>query len=108
MKYINPFYLFIAVIFCFCYSRTLAANLRDTTPFSTKEEAIAYLDKQPELNYSKFWPNVPPAAFMQNLRRNVEIPLSIYEGRSTNFCAYAALSYLPLHDNPLGYVTFML
>lgn len=35
------------------------------------------------------------------------MPLSIYEGRSTNFCAYAAISYLPLHDDPLSYVKFM-
>lgn len=44
---------------------------------------------------------------MQNLRRNVIEPLGIYEGISTNFCAYAAISYLPLHYDPLGFVRFM-
>jgi hypothetical protein len=83
------------------------ANDRDTTPLSTQKQALAYLDKQAELKPSNFWPNVAPALFLQNLRKNVEVPLSIYEGRSTNFCAYAALSYLPLHDDPLSFVTFM-
>ncbi|MBA2249094.1 MAG: hypothetical protein H0W12_02760, partial [Chitinophagaceae bacterium] len=38
----------------------------------------------------------------------INTPLSIYEGSLTNFCGYAALSYLPLHDDPLGYAKGML
>ncbi len=83
------------------------ANDRDTTPLSTQKQALAYLDQQGELKASNFWPKVVPALFMQNLRKNVEEPFSIYEGRSTNFCAYAAFSYLPLHNDPLTFVTFM-
>lgn len=79
----------------------------DTTPLSTQQQALAFLDKQKDLQQSRYWPNVPVAAFLQNLRKNVEVPLSIYEGRSTNFCAYAAMSYLPLHDDPLTFVRFM-
>ncbi|MES2005909.1 MAG: hypothetical protein V4450_15430 [Bacteroidota bacterium] len=89
----------------------LTANDRihiDTTPLSTQQQALAFLEKQSELKASNFWPNVNPVFFLQNLRKNIDEPLSIYEGRSTNFCAYAALSYLPLHYDPLGYVTFML
>lgn len=95
------------VLSCSC-GVSFARNVRDTTPLSTQKEALAFLDKQTDLKQSNFWPNVPPAAFLANLRKNVENPISMYEGRSTNFCAYAAMSYLPLHDNPLGYVTFML
>ena len=80
----------------------------DTTPLSTSKQALNFLDKQNDLAASNFWPNVHPIAFLQNLRKDIETPLSLYEGRSTNFCAYAALSYLPLHDDPLSYVIFMM
>lgn len=101
--------LYCLLLFCSCllYTVTFANNASDTTPLSTKQQAIDFLDKQKDLQQSKFWPNVQPALFLQNLRRNVEVPLSIYEGRSTNFCAYSAMSYLPLHDDPLTFVTFL-
>ena len=86
----------------------LANNNSDTTPLSTKKQALAFLEKQTELKPSNFWPNINPVIFLQNLRMNIEHPLSIYEGRSTNFCGYAALSYLPLHDDPLSYIKFMI
>lgn len=79
----------------------------DTTRFSTAQEALDFLQQQGELQPSTHWPHVNPVAFMENLRKNIEKPLSIYEGRSTNFCSYAALSYLPLHYDPLTYVRFM-
>jgi hypothetical protein len=79
----------------------------DTTPLSTRQQALAFLENQSELKQSAYWPNVQSAAFLQNLRTNIEKPLSIYEGKSTNFCAYAALSYFPLHYDPLKYVNFM-
>ena len=79
----------------------------DTTPLSTQKQALTFLEKQADLKASTYWPKVPPVIFLQNLKKNIEQPLHIYEGRSTNFCAYAALSYLPLHDDPLGYVKFM-
>ncbi|MES2331400.1 MAG: hypothetical protein V4539_17480 [Bacteroidota bacterium] len=98
----------LTCLICVSGTGVFANNTIDTTPLSTQKQALAYLDKQPELKASNFWPRVEPTLFMQNLRKNVVTPLSIYEGRSTNFCAYAALSYLPLHDDPLAYVTFML
>ncbi len=79
----------------------------DTTPLSTKHQALAYLEKQNTLPVSKFWPNVDPVRFLENIKKNIEQPLTIYEGRSTNFCSYAALSYLPLHDDPLTYANFL-
>lgn len=81
---------------------------RDTTAFSSAAQALALLDKNADLQPSNFWPNITPKTFLQNIRKNIENPLSLYEGRSTNFCAYAALSYLPLHDDPLGYASFLL
>lgn len=105
--------LFLRFLFiCFIFVNALSAsanNLRnaDTTTLSTKKQALTYLEKQNALPASKFWLNVDPVLFLLNLKKNIEQPLSIYEGRSTNFCSYAALSYLPLHDDPLTYVTFM-
>ena len=106
----NTVRLFFTTIGFFCLFSVFANDKRhsDTTPLSTPKQALAYLEKQTNLKASNFWPNVPPVFFLQNLRKNIENPLSIYEGRSTNFCAYAALSYLPLHDDPLSYVLFML
>ena len=108
--HIKPFIrsLFIYLI-CVNALSASANNFRntDTTPLSTKKQALTYIEKQNPLPASKFWLNIDPLLFLQNLKKNIEQPLSIYEGRSTNFCSYAALSYLPLHDDPLTYVTFM-
>jgi hypothetical protein len=81
---------------------------KDSTPLSSQKQAIAFLDQQAQLKASPFWPKISPAHFLENLRNDVLHPLKIYEGRSTNFCAYAALSYLPLHDDPLTWVRFMI
>jgi hypothetical protein len=80
----------------------------DSVVVSSQEEALRYLEKIPTLDASPHWPNVRPGWFLENLRANVTTPLAMYQGSNTNFCGYAALSYLPLHDNPLGYVKFML
>jgi hypothetical protein len=74
---------------------------------STKDQAMAYIDNITELKESKHWPNIKPDLFLANLKSTIYNPLSIYEGSNTNFCGYAALSYLPLHFDPLGFVTFM-
>jgi len=108
--HIKPFFHLLFVYFICLNAYQVSANdLRntDTTPLSTKQQALQYLEKQNPLPVSKFWPNVEPVRFFENIKRNIEQPLSIYEGRSTNFCSYAALSYLPLHDDPLTYATFM-
>jgi hypothetical protein len=102
-------YAIIGCLFLFGYLQQVSAQTvpADTTPLSTQKQALDFIEKQGELKASNFWPKVNPAAFIQNLKKDVENPLSIYEGKSTNFCAYAALSYLPLHHDPLTYVTFM-
>lgn len=75
---------------------------------STTAQAIAYLDSIQELDSSKHWPNIDPALFLENLRVFATRPLNFYEGKSTNFCAYSALTYLPLRYNPLGFSRFMI
>jgi hypothetical protein len=101
----SPLLFFISLL---GFKYAAAYRNADTTVFSTRAEAIAFLDKQTGLENSKRWPKIPAKLFLDNLRKNVENPLGLYEGRSTNFCAYAALSYLPLHDDPLTFVRFMI
>jgi len=74
---------------------------------STAREALEFLEHQ-TIDSSLHWPNIRTHLFIQNLRTNILTPLAIYQGSNTNFCGYAALSYIPLHDDPLGYTRFML
>jgi hypothetical protein len=79
----------------------------DSTRISTQEQAIAFLDSLQKLDSSKHWPNVDPVLFLQNLRTFAISPLRFYEGKGTNFCAYSALTYIPLNYDPLGFSRFM-
>ncbi|MDO6434996.1 hypothetical protein Q4E93_30560 [Flavitalea sp. BT771] len=74
---------------------------------STQQEALAFLQELKLPDSSIYWPNARSRLFMENLRHNVQYPLSMYQGSNTNFCGYAALSYLPLNNDPLQYVKFM-
>ena len=75
---------------------------------STQQQAIAYIEKIKELKPSIQWPNIKPAFFLKNLKNNIYNPVSIYPGKSTNFCGYGALTYLFLQDDPLGYATLLM
>lgn len=75
---------------------------------STQQEALAWLKTAKLPDSSIYWPNVRTHLFLENLRINVTNPLGMYQGSNTNFCGYAALSYLPLNNDPLQYVKFML
>jgi len=78
------------------------------TVTSTQQQAIAYIDKISELKASNHWPNIKPDLFLKNLKNNIYNPISIYPGKSTNFCGYGALTYLFLQDDPLGYATLLM
>lgn len=75
---------------------------------STTAEALAYLDNMPKLKRSSYWPNLDPESFSKNLHNNIEKPAEMYAGRGTNFCAYGALGFLFLQDDPLGYAKFLM
>lgn len=79
----------------------------DTTETSTPQQALAFIDSTGNLPQSPYWPNVNPGLFINNIKQNITQPLRLYEGVSTNFCSYAALSYLFLHNNPLAYARLM-
>ena len=77
-------------------------------PASTRDQALELLSKTTLPDSSALWPNIRPQLFLANLKANILSPLKIYQGSNTNFCGYAALSYLPLQDDPLAYTRFML
>lgn len=115
MKYLlNSFpnklyYRFFGVIVFICWiTPATAFDANDTTPTSTQKDAIYFIENIKTLKPSIYWPHIKPQLFLENLKENIYHPLSIYEGSNVNFCGYAALSYLPLHHNPLGYIKFML
>ncbi len=85
------------------------ANPGNTVPgSSTREQALDYLLKTKIPDSSIYWPDIHRDLFIANLKANIIAPLALYQGTNTNFCGYAALSYLPLHEDPLGYTRFML
>ena len=108
----TPFYKIVLVAVSCCYINNASAfrntAINDTTPVSTQKDAIIFIENIKNLKSSPYWPHVKPDLFLKNLKENIYTPLSIYEGSNTNFCGYAALSYFPLHDDPLGYAKFML
>lgn len=77
-------------------------------PASTPEQALDLLNHAALPASSAFWPNIRLSLFVANLKANILFPLKIYQGSNTNFCGYAALSYIPLHDDPAAYTRFML
>ena len=77
-------------------------------PVSTAEQALQLLEHTALPDSSAWWPNIRRSQFIANLRANILYPLKIYQGSNTNFCGYAALSYIPLHQDPLGYTRFLL
>jgi len=76
-------------------------------PKSTPEQAISFIDTIGLPDSNAHWPHIRSHAFLDNLRSNISNPYTMYQGSNTNFCGYAALSYIPLHDDPLGYARFM-
>ena len=99
----KPLLLVTIWLFVFCSPFPSLAG----SPVSTREEALNYLQNTKLPDSSIFWPNVKRQLFIENLKANILTPLAIYQGSNTNFCGYAALSYLPLLNDPLTYTQFM-
>jgi hypothetical protein len=100
------------VFICFClfylFPFCASGNNIDTTQVSSRGDAIAFIEKYRQLAPSAHWPEINAELFLKNVKDNVYHPLDLYEGNNTNFCGYAAFSYLLLHDNPLGYARLMI
>jgi hypothetical protein len=85
-------------------------DVPDTFPtiaYSSRAEALEWLRSIRIPDTSEYWPHIRAREFLENLRLNVIHPVRMYQGTNTNFCGYAAFSYLPLHYDPLQYVQFM-
>lgn len=80
----------------------------DSFKVSSAPEALDFLDSIGQLSPSPHWPNIDPELFLQNLKTYTIAPLKFYEGKSTNFCAYSALTYFPLRYDPAGFARFMI
>lgn len=104
---------FILTSFIFLYPAAAKGHIIDF-PFdpgkatSTQQQAVDFVEKITELKPSLHWPNIKPGLFLKNLKKNIHNTVSIYPGKSTNFCGYGALTYLFLQDDPLGYTTLLL
>ena len=94
---------FLLSIFTIAFAQNM-----DTTITSSRADAIRFIESIKELKPSTWWPNVKPSLLLQDIKGNIYEPLSLYEGSNTNFCSYAALSYMPLHDDPMGFAKFVL
>ena len=107
---INRLVLFAIIFFSFIeYTNAVPVKkfADDTIATSTRHQAINFIDSIKTLAASKHWPNIKPGAFLQNIKLNIQQPISIYPGNGTNFCGYGALTYLFLKDDPLGYAKLL-
>ncbi len=110
-RFIKKILLTLGICFCvigYCNAIPQYDPIKDSTVTSTQQQAIAFVEEIKELSPSEFWPNIKPVLFLENLKINIHQPESIYPGLGTNFCGYAALTYLFLQDDPLGYAKLIL
>jgi hypothetical protein len=70
-------------------------------------KALAYLRTIDTLQTSKHWPYVNPRRFFANLKSNIENPYTFSTGRGTYFCAFGAVSYTCLKNEPYRYAVCM-
>lgn len=102
----KPCSIFLLTLLLLLNLACLAQKNNELT--NAQQAALRFLDSVGTLQPSAKWPAVEAEYFMQNLRRNIIKPMLIYAGRNTNFCAYAALSYTLLQEDPLRYCRFMI
>ncbi|MET0635406.1 MAG: hypothetical protein ABWZ25_05235 [Chitinophagaceae bacterium] len=101
--------IILTVTFLVCCLAIHAQLREDTLSKPGKQQrAITFLDSIGRLAPSKYWPNVDADLFLVNLRTFVLTPLRFYEGKGTNFCAYSAITYIPLNYDPEGFSRFMI
>lgn len=105
---------FLLLSLSFCSTVTAVAQDSATIDRHTPDDimperalALAFLDSVGSLSASTHWPNIDPALYYDNLRSFVLYPLRFYEGKGTNFCAYSAITYIPLNYDPEGFARFM-
>lgn len=108
--------LIAVLLLLFCMVRPGITTAQDNTDIDRhtpadilpeRARALAFLDSVGSLSASPHWPNIDPALYYENLRSFALYPLRFYEGKGTNFCAYSAITYIPLNYDPEGFARFM-
>ncbi len=75
---------------------------------AAQERAFAMLIKEDTVTASSFWPNIKPSLFFANIRKNIQYPAKINQGKATNFCGYAAFTHILLKYQPDTYTRLIL
>jgi hypothetical protein len=85
------------------------AHSQDYKSLSSQQaRALIELEKFDTTASYSLWPNVSAPGLYKNLRSNVLYPEKIYQGHSTNFCSYSALTVLLCKQQPDVYVKLVL
>ncbi len=98
--------VFIYLLFIINVPICSIAQTNGTILLTNQKQALALL-KKTTFNTETPWVSVNQQLFLQNLERNIEHPFFLYAGRNTNFCGFAAVGYIMITQDPLGYVKFM-
>ncbi len=101
----------LIIIFIFIPLATYAQSKSTPGKIANKPEqikALALLAGVDTMRQSIHWPNITPKGFLDNLKMNIEYPLKMSTGSSTNFCAFGAVTYTCLKNEPLRYAVCML
>jgi hypothetical protein len=80
----------------------------DSSLNTSQRKALTMLDAVDTLSSSNYWPNIKPSLFFANVRNNILHPLKINQGKSTNFCSYAAMTHILLRYQPETYTRIIL
>jgi hypothetical protein len=104
---------FILALICILHNPSrgqsiIQGHMFDSVININKKQALDLLENQDHTLASPHWPNIKPSFFYANIRKNIISPTSINQGKSTNFCGYAALTHLLIKYNPKAYVSYML
>ncbi|HJS53690.1 MAG TPA: hypothetical protein VJ765_04075 [Chitinophagaceae bacterium] len=110
-QYINRL-LFILItqiiVWTNSFSQNDAVDKYDTLIRAAQERALAMLSSTDTVTASAFWPNIKPSLFFANIRKNIQYPAKINQGKATNFCGYAAFTHILIKYQPDTYTRIIL
>jgi hypothetical protein len=101
-------FLLTSIMTATCLTLCAQSAVSDTTLSEEQQKALQLLNSLDTTIASKYWPNVAPVAFFNNVKKNILYPEKIYQGHNTNFCGYSALSVVLCRTQPLKYTGIIL
>jgi len=102
------FLLMCMTSFIYAQASALADNKYDPLLQARQQKVLSDLLLLDTTSASPFWPNVKPALFFANIRKNISYPAKINQGQSTNFCGYASMTTLLVKYHPDIYLQHIL